>query len=417
MSPTSALRDYQRDCLDDLRDVYRSGKRAPILQLATGGGKTIIFVAEIKRRVSRGHRALVLVHRRELIWQACAKLDLAGVPQGIIAAGIAPTPRKAVQVASVQTLSRRLGSIRDDEFDFVVIDECHHARADTWGRVLDALPYADLLGCTATPARLDGKGLGLRSGGFFDAIVSGPSIGELIEDGHLSPVRCFAPAAQIATAEVRTVAGDFDQSQLAAVANTDAITGDAVAEYRLRADHKPAIAFCVTVKHAQDVAAAFSAAGYRSACVHGGLPVAERDALITSLGNGDVGVLTSCEIISEGLDVPAVSAVILLRPTKSLVLPMQQIGRGMRPASGKRHLVVLDHAGNIKRHGLPDQERRWSLDGIAKPTGEAPVKTCPECRAIVARAAQTCPVCGHVFWRPRCTTRRASWSRLSTTTH
>src|SRR5262249_7232435 len=178
----------------------------------------------------------------------------------------------------------------------------------------EALPGALLLGCTATPARLDGKGLGISHGGFFDTIISGPSIGDLIEDGFLSPVRCFAPSTQINTAGLRSRMGDFDQRQLAAAADVSVITGDAVEQSRLRAEGQSAIAFCVTVAHAENVAQAFRASGYRSACAHGGLPTQKRDRLIAGLGNGNIEILTSCEIISEGVDGTSVVCVSQLRP-------------------------------------------------------------------------------------------------------
>jgi DNA repair protein RadD len=397
MSRAIRLRPYQLQCIAALKDAFDRGRQAPILQLPTGGGKTHIF-AEIIRRLAGYHPVLVLVHRRELIHQTSQKLTDAGVPHGIIAAGFTPSPRENVQVASIQTLAKRGIEGRPD---LIVIDEAHHARADSWRRVLEAMRGAYILGCTATPARLDGKGLGVRFGGLFDDVVSGPSIGELITDGYLSPVRCFAPAQQIDTSAIRTRLGDYDVAQLSAAADVNAITGDAVEQYRNRADHQPAIAFCVSVDHGEHVAMAFREAGYRSACVHGKLPTQERDRLIKGLGTGEIEVLTSCELISEGLDVPSVGAVILLRPTKSLVLHMQQIGRGMRPSPGKAALIVNDHAGNIRRHGLPEHDRVWSLAGVDKAPGEAPVKRCPECHAIVPLSTMECPNCGYEWRRVR----------------
>jgi DNA repair protein RadD len=152
------------------------------------------------------------------------------------------------------------------------------------------------------------------------------------------------------------------------------IVGDCIEQYRQHADHRPAIAFCVSIKHAEDVAVRFRSAGYRAVCVHGGTPKDERDAAIAGLADGSVEVLTSCDLISEGLDVPVVGAVILLRPTKSLVLYIQQVGRGMRPAPGKDALIVLDHVNNTLVHGLPDLERCWTLDGVAKEETAAAVE-------------------------------------------
>jgi DNA repair protein RadD len=364
-----ALRPYQEVCVAELRGAFAAGLRAPILQLPTGGGKTIIFAEVTRGARAKGRRVLVLVHRRELIRQAAAKLEWAGVPHGIIAGGFPQDRAEPVQIASVHTLVRRLDTL--GPLDLIVIDEAHHARAETWRRVLEAQPQARLLGVTATPARLDGKGLGIEAGGMFDAIVRGPSVADLVAGGYLSPARCFVPARRLDLSGVRVRRGDYLASDLSDVVDRADVAGDAVEQYRLRADHLPAIAFCITVAHARRVAAAFQAAGYRAATIHGDLDTPSRDRLIAGLGNGGIEVLTSCEVVSEGLDVPAVAAVILLRPTKSLVLFMQQVGRGMRPAPDKDALIVNDHAGNVLAHGLPGEARDWSLAGVNKRAGGA----------------------------------------------
>ncbi len=312
----------------------------------------------------------MVAHRRELIRQASTKLTDAGVLHGIICADFPVAPDELVQVASVQTLAHRLDDL--PMFDLIVLDECHHARAGQWQALIASQPRAKLLGVSATPARLDGQGLGTAAAGCFDDIVSGPPIAELVRDGYLSPCRIFTPDERLDLRGVRTRAGDYVMADLERVMGGAQIIGNTVATYREHADHLPAIAFCVSIAHAEEMAERFRAAGYRSTCAHGGTSTAERDAAIAGLGNGDVEVLTACDLISEGLDVPVVGAVILLRPTKSLVLYMQQIGRGMRPAPGKRHLIVLDHVGNIAAHGLPDLERNWTLDGIETPEPEAP---------------------------------------------
>jgi DNA repair protein RadD len=387
------LRPYQEDCIARLRQSYGSGHRAPLLALPTGGGKTLIFAHVTAGARAKARRVLIAVHRRELIHQASAKLDWAGVPHGTIAAGFDPNPTELVQLASVQTLARREDH-RTRPFDLLVFGEAHHSRAETWQKLLAAQPAAKRLGVTATPARLDGKGLGIAAGGCFDDLVIGPSTATLIRDGYLCPVRCFAPAKRLDLTGVRVVAGDYVREELAFVVNTGAITADCIAEYRQRADHQPCLVFCCTVAHAVAVAAAFGAAGYRSHCVDGETPKAERDALITGLATGHVEVLTSCALIDEGLDVPAVGCVILLRPTKSLVLHRQQIGRGMRVAEAKAALIVLDHVGNVITHGLPETEPRWSLAGVEKKPGDAPVWTCPDCGAVNPIGRRIC-ACGY----------------------
>ena len=370
---------------------------------ATGGGKTQIFSECARGAWAKGNRILILCHRRELAKQAAAKLQSLGVPAQVLFAGT-KTPNGPAIVASVQTLERRLDRI--GQFDLIILDEAHHATAATWRKVLAAFPTARIMGCTATPARLDGKGLGVQAGGIFDALIEGPPVADLTAMGFLSPARYFVPERRMELTGIKKTGGDFNAAALEkAMADPEnsRIIGDCIAAYKLHADHQPAIAFCVTVAHAGAVAEQFRAAGYRSACVHGGLPADERDALISGLGTGAVEVLTSCEIISEGLDVPAVSAVILLRPTASLGLHLQQIGRGLRPAPGKLHLTVLDHVGNVLEHGRADDARKWTLDaGLIRErkSKEAAVRRCQECGAANATTAKKCEACGAEFLTP-----------------
>lgn len=392
-----ALRPYQAEAVERLRDAYRAGARAPLLVLPTGGGKTIVFSHVATETARRGKRVLILAHRRELIRQASAKLTAAGVAHGIVAPGHTPT-RDAVQVASVQTLQRRLRDPRYAAPDLIVIDEAHHAVAGQWAEIVAAYPDARLLGVTATPARLDGRGLGREVGGCFDAMVLGPSIADLMAEGFLSPARVFAPAEAPDLSGVRTRGGDYEATALASAMAAPQIVGNAVEHYARHAAGQPAIAFSPSVAHAEATAEAFRAAGWRAVAASGSTATAERDAAIAGLGDGRVQVLCSCDLISEGLDVPAVGAVILLRPTKSLGLYLQQVGRGLRPAPGKEALIVLDHAGNTLTHGLPDADREWTLAGKKKRERDAvpPVRQCPECYAMHAPAPK-CPECGHVY--------------------
>jgi superfamily II DNA or RNA helicase len=395
-----SLRPYQERDIAQLRQAYAGGARAVLYQLPTGGGKTVVFAHIINGAARKGRRSAIVVHRRELIRQASDKLAWAGVPHGIVAAGLDCDHGAPTLVLSVQTAIRRLDRL--PHFDFMVIDEAHHARAETWSQLLPAWPAAKLLGVSATPARTDGKGLGVAAGGLFDAVVAGASVTELQAEGYLARTRCFAPTQRIDTTGLRTRLGDYEPGALAERAN--AVTGDAVAEYRKHADHLPAIVYGCTVAHAEAIAAAFRSAGYRAACVHGGLPLHERDRLIAGLGAGEVEIICSCDLISEGLDVPNVGAVILLRPTQSLVLAMQQIGRGMRPAPDKSHLVVLDHAGNVLRHGLPEQPRTWTLDSAPKPpprATDAPGWRCEKCGCFNQLEEMACAECGTARPLPR----------------
>lgn len=390
---TLALRPYQQAAIDGVRDAFRSGHRAPLLVAPTGAGKTVMFGYVAGEAASKGKSVLIVAHRRELIRQASRKLEETGVEHGIIAPGFTPT-RSLVQVGSVQTIPRRLDRVAPP--DLIVIDEAHHAVAGQWAAVMAAFPSARVLGVTATPERLDGRGLGVSAGGCFDALVMGPDVGGLIAGGFLSPTRVFAPTEAPDLAGIRTVAGDYAQAALGEAMQRPKLVGDAIAHYAKHAAGEPAILFGPSVAHAETMAEAFRAAGWRAVAASGKSKPAERDAAIAGLATGAVQILCSCDLVSEGLDVPAVGCVILMRPTKSLGLYLQQVGRGLRPAPGKSHLIVLDHAGNSLTHGMIEQPREWSLNGRPKREASAQARQCPTCYAVHAPAME-CPACGHSY--------------------
>ena len=383
------LRPYQQQAITDLRLAFRNGARAPLLVGATGMGKTVIFSAITQAVAARGRRVLILVHRRELIRQASAKLRQACVSHGIIAAGFQPSDHP-VQVASVQTLARRLER-QHWQPDLIVIDEAHHAIAGTWTNVISHWPDSPLLGVTATPVRQDGRGLGAM----FDRLVLGPSTAELVAAGYLTPVKIYAPPQVADLTGIRTRAGDYANDQAAAAMTRPTVTGDAISHYQRIAAARPAIAFCCNVNHATTVSDAFNAAGICSAILVSN--TTERDALIARFAAGELQVLVTVDVVSEGFDCPGAAVAILLRPTQSEGLYLQQVGRVLRPAPGKAAAIVLDHVGNVHRHGFPDDHRDWSLDDRLR-TGKggppAPcVRTCETCFAAFAPAPQ-CPVCG-----------------------
>ncbi|KAA6184104.1 DEAD/DEAH box helicase [Thiohalocapsa marina] len=365
--PEIILRDYQAGMLHEVRRAYAKGHRAPLLVAPTGSGKTITFCFIAANASAKGNRTLILVHRRELLSQTSATLDAFGVPHGRIAAG-EPETDALVQVASVQTLVRRLERMSWAP-DLIVVDEAHHAVSTTGhGRVLAAFPSARVLGVTATPQRLDGRGLGVNAGGFFDAMILGPSVAELIELCYLSRPTTFAPRIALDLSGIRTVGGDYAK---------------------------------VSVAHAEHVAETFRRAGYQAASIDGTLDPESRAARIADLGAGKLNVLTSCEIISEGTDIPIVGAAILLRPTQSLALYLQQGGRALRPFPGKERTIILDHVGNSARHGLLETPRDWALDApkrTRQTEGEpaAPVRQCDQCGAVHSPAPE-CPECGFIY--------------------
>jgi len=385
-----SLREYQTHDVDALRHSYRRGRRAPLYTLPTGGGKTIVFCYIAKNAVNAGRRVLILVHRAELLRQASRALTTWGVPHGRIMPGEGLTGHH-VQVASVQTVVRRLARIAAP--DIVVVDEAHHAAAATWQKIIDAYPRARLLGVTATPMRLDGKGLGVHAGGYFDDLIIGPSMQELITQGFLVPPRVFASARHLNLAGIATRAGDYARDQLERVMSERAIVGDAVEHYARHCPGKPAIAFCVSLAHADAVAQRFNAAGFRARRIDGAMNDGDRLAVVNDLSSGNLDVMVSVDLVSEGFDVPVCAAAIMLRPTQSEGMYLQQVGRALRPAPGKTSAFILDHAGNCARHGLPQDERLWTLDGRARREAAPEVIQCPSCFAMLPANTRVCPEC------------------------
>lgn len=387
------LRDYQADLIAQAREALRGARRV-CLQLPTGGGKTVIGASIARASAAKAKRSLFLVHRDRLATQTVRTFDGFGIAPGVIAAGRSMADR-LVQVGMVQTVARRLERLRPP--DLIFIDEAHHAPAGSWAKILEAFPSAAVIGLTATPERLDGRGLDDS----FDRLVCGPDVRTLIDRGYLADYAYLAPPQRIDLSGVRSRAGDFAVNELGLAMDKATITGDAVEHYARHLAGRPAIAFCVTLAHAAHVAEAFRSRGFRAASIDGSLPEADRERLMGDLAAGRLNVLTSCELISEGVDVPAVGGVILLRPTRSLAMFLQQVGRGLRPKPDGSSAVILDHVGNCHRHGMPDTARCWSLNGRPKRAQSPGVRQCSRCfkvfppgGVICAEPDSECPLSG-----------------------
>jgi superfamily II DNA or RNA helicase len=386
---TLNLRPYQSELLDATRRALRWHRRV-LMQLPTGGGKTHIATAMMQGAAAQGRRVLFVVHRKELVEQTARTLDRAGVEHGFCAAGFPADYRKAVTLATVQTLAARLDKI--PEPDLIVLDEAHHAAAATWRRALAAWPTAWLVGLSATPQRLDGRALD----GIFRVIVPGPSVSELIEADFLAPYRIWShPAPDVSHVALR--GADYDPRGLAEELDRPRLLGDAVEHYLRICPNAQAVAFCINVRHALNLRDAFCARGVIAEELDGSADPTTRRDIVAAFRRGDIRVLTSVDLFGEGFDLPELTASILMRPTRSLGLYLQQVGRCLRTADGKTHAIILDHAGNVDRHGLPDQERDWRLAGRPKRRGAAPIKYCPNCFACVPAAARDCPICGEAF--------------------
>lgn len=278
-----------------------------------------------------------------------------------------------------------------------LVHNCHHAVAGQWRNVTDRNPNAFLLGLTATPERLDGKGLGIESGGVYEKLVLGPSVKSLIERGYLSQPRVFAPPINFDDSALRTIAGDYDVKQMSEMLDQPQIIGDCVRHYSKICPNMPAIAFCSTIEHARHTAEQFCNSGFNFKCIDGTMSDFDRRDAIEGLGSGRYDGLTSCNIISEGTDIPVVGCAIFLRKTKSLSLYLQQAGRVLRPYSGKEYSIILDHVRNVENHGFPEDERDWSLEGRRKQKrdeDEIFIRTCPQCYACYKSSLRACPVCG-----------------------
>ena len=388
------LRPYQERFVTDLRAAYAGGARSVLGVSPTGSGKTVMFSYMAREAVNRGLRVGIVAHRVEILDQISATLAQWGVDHGMIAPGRMPDPLARVQVCSVQTIARRIERYRDRPFDLLIVDEAHHAASGTaWASVIGVHASKRVLGVTATPERLSGEPLDV-----FQSMVIGPTTRELIDMGALCEYRAFAPAMPDLS-DVKRRMGDYIKDELATAMDKPSITGDAVKEYRRRCMGKRAVAFCVSIAHAEHVAATFHASGIASEHIDGKMDRKDRREAIARFKAGQTLVLTSADLISEGFDLPAIEAAILLRPTQSLALYLQQVGRSLRTFAGKDRAIILDHAGNIARHGLPDDDRQWSLEGKVKrksgPTESTiPTSTCEKC-FFIGRPFTVCPSCGH----------------------
>ena len=384
------LRDYQNLAISNVRKSYEAGNKNVLLTLPTGAGKTVIF-SEITRLAGlKGANVLILVHRKELIDQAGDKLTKADVKYGIIAAGHKES-KSSVQIASVQTLINRLNN--PDQYNLIIIDEAHHAVANSWRKIFEFYKKAKRLGVTATPMRMTGAGLGE----IFDDLIVGSTIPELVDKGYLAEHEVYAPPNKLNLDKIRTIRGDYSKKEVEDELDKVDIVGDAVENYRRLGQNKPAIAFCISVKHGQYVTNKFKEAGYTAELITGSMNSDDRKTLVDNFKDGKVQILVSIDVVSEGFDVENCYVAILLRPTQSEALYIQQVGRVLRPEPNKV-AIVLDHVGNTKRHGFVDDVREFDLHQKAKTKrkGElAPaVETCEVCFAVY-RPQPICPVCGH----------------------
>jgi DNA repair protein RadD len=393
------LRFKQNLLLQSIRQAYGSGFKAPLVVAPCGFGKTVLFSAMAESAEKRGCRVLIICHRIELVDQIVATLAEFGVIPEIIAAGYTRSAgrerasNRTVAVASVQTLVRRIDSYAPPTL--IIIDECHHAVSPTWAGIIRKFPNAKIMGVSASPMRLDGRGLGTM----FDKLIVGPSVKELTADGLLAPARIFAPPT-VDTSGLHVRMGDFKTEEADALLDTPAITGSALSHYRQHANGLPALVFCTSVAHAHHVAEQFRKDDISAIALDGGTDKDLRRMALADFKRGAIKVITQCEIATEGWDLPGVHCGIFLRPTQSLGLWIQMTGRCSRLSPGKTHAILLDHTGNCQRLGMPDEDREWTLEGDSDKRKKKPapgIRVCPKCFAASPARATQCVECGTAF--------------------
>ncbi|MDN2584048.1 DEAD/DEAH box helicase [Aquibium sp. ELW1220] len=400
------LRPYQQDAITTIYGYFEKKSGNPLIVIPTAGGKSLVMAAFIGGVLKAwpDQRILIVTHVRELIAQNHA--EMIGLwpeaPAGIYSAGLGKREAQArILFAGIQSIHRRAKEI--GHTDLVLIDEAHLIPGNSstmYRRFLDGLarinPALKVIGLTATPFRLDSGMLHEGKNALFTDIAYEASVRDLIDQGYLAPLVSKQPATRLDVSKVGTRAGEFIARDLAAAVDQDAITRAAVTEIIEHGrERKSWLAFCSGVDHARHVAEEFGRRGIRCGAIFGDTPKDERDAIIAAFKRGEIRALASMGVLTTGFNAPGVDLIALLRPTKSAGLYVQMVGRGTRLAPDKENCLVLDFAGNVRRHGPIDlvRPRRPGEAG----GGEAPTKVCPECDSILLLSATECPDCGYVF--------------------
>jgi superfamily II DNA or RNA helicase len=393
-----------------------------LVVMPTGAGKSYTLARIVEER---GVPAAVIAHRAELVSQLSVALAREGVRHRVIGPDALRRvcvqlqmedcgrayydPSAAVAVASVDTLVRMpesdpwLRTVR-----LWVVDEAHHlayegsGKPNKWARATQMFPHAKGLGVTATPLRLDGRGLGRHADGVFDTMLVGPTMRDLIHAGYLSEYRVISAPSDLDLSQVSVSAsGDYSPPKLSAARKRSRITGDVVREYLRHASGKLGVTFDVDIESATGTAEAFRAAGVPAEVVSSKTPDALRASIMRRFKERRILQIVNVDLLGEGVDVPAIEVVSMARPTQSYGLFTQIFGRALRISSGKGLAIILDHVGNVARHGLPDARQRWTLDRRERsarkgPSDAIPTRTClnEQCFSVYERLLDVCPYCG-----------------------
>ena len=380
----------------------RAQEKKNVLVVSPGGsGKTLMLAMVAKMAMQATKTVLVLVHRKELIEQSKRHLIAHGIAPGRIGVLVGAKqdlpPFMSVLIASIQTFTRRDIEVAD----IVLVDEAHHAPARTYRELLSECARGTVFGFTATPTRLDNVALE----GIFDEMVEAAKVSKLIRKGFVARPVCFSSIdgliPDLADVPIRGRGRnrDYDRSLLARKMDTPDLNGNIVVQYKKTAKKQQSIVFAASILHAQHIADRFNAEGITAEVFHGKLRPAERDLVLGRFKNGQTIILCTVDIANEGLDLPSIRVAIFARPTASFTVYMQQCARVMRPGP---QAIILDHAGNVLRHGLPYIDREFTLEGALEEVPEAAqAKMCPECGHLVQCGEMTCDQCEHEFPRPK----------------
>lgn len=376
---TFALRDYQKKLISDLKHSMVSGNKNVVVQSPAGSGKTVTMAAIAKSATDKHNHVLFIVHRREIVEQVKKTFKAYGVDMNNCYVGM------------VQTVTRRLEKL--DTPKIILVDESHHSLAKTYTRIFDYFQNANVIGFTATPIRLSGESLSK----VFDDLILGPSIEWLIDNQFLAPYKYYSVKLIDDKKLKHNSTGDFSSSSMND-ASKNIIYGDVIKEYKRIADGTKTIVYTYNVDSSKRVADEFNRSGYKSLQVDGNTPKKLREQAMNDFRTGKVQILVNAELYGEGVDVPDCQTVIMLRPTESLSLFIQQSMRCMRYRPGKQ-ATIIDHVANYERFGLPDTEHKWDLQGTRKSkkktnTNSISIRQCTKCFGVFKAGLKACPYCG-----------------------
>jgi len=397
--PKFQLRGYQEASVNLVRAELYKGHKKILLVLPTGAGKTHILGDVASKAILKGHKILALMHRRQLVDQMVDRFTDCEIESGKIMSGVEPELSCSCQVSTIQTYSRRikLEEIQYNQFfinaSVVFIDEAHHVLSKSYQKVLEHYEDKIVIGVTATPCLSSGVGMGE----YFDTIVQPVSVSGLVDKGYLVPGEYYGPSAPDLS-KVKTVMGDYEKKALSKKMNTPKLVGDVVGNWGRIAGGLQTMVFAVDVKHSKALVMEFERHGISAEHLDAYCDDETREATLNRFRNGDTRVICNVGLYTEGTDIPEIQCIDLARPTKSIGLHLQMVGRGARPYPGKEKFIVIDHGGNIERLGFYEDEIEWGLKGKKNAykkkkvrKKEAHLFTCEMCSTIFS--GKRCPMC------------------------